>query len=184
MKIILAIALIFSSSFSFGQYVPRGVSLNDGYLPNLDEPDKWILGIDGIFDWQKEDTTTTSTSYQLTRSNLNLMYGGQSFRGGLQVIHDFSRDVKDLSIGLGFTYNRPFFFEAGAGYLQRLLSQQSFDGWSYNAKVGYYVNWVMHIKYRFRIRMAFAVNYKTINSSAGDLNVLHFYPLLGLEFET
>lgn len=157
--------------------------MNDGYLPNLSEPNKWMVSVDGMFDWQKEKLQNSDRSYQLTHSNFNLFFGGQKFRGGVQVVHDFSHDIKDLSVGLGVAFNRPVFLELGAGYLNRVMNTTSFDGWSYNAKVGYSVDWVMQIKYRLRIRMAMMFNYKTINSGYPQ-GVYNFYPFLGLEFET
>ena len=180
MKSLLFLFLILFSLSSFGQYFPRGTNINDGYLPNLDEPDKWILGLDGVYDFQKESSDTAETSYQLTRGNLNLFYGGQVFRGGLQVIHESNRRVQDLSIGLGFTYRRPLFFELGAGTLSRTLANSSDSGTFVNAKVGYYYNWVMDIRYRFRVRIAMAFGYKMLSNQT----VTNFYPLLGLEFET
>lgn len=182
MKYVLIFFLFFSHQ-SFAQYYPRGVNINDNYLPDFDAPNKWILGLDGMYDLQKESTQNTNVTYEVTRANLNLFYGGQIFRTGLQVLNDVNRGVKDVSIGLGFTYNRPFFLEGGVGYLTRTLTNTSFDGTLYQAKVGYYFNWIMHIKYRVRIRLAFAFSYKKINSGL-EQSVIHSYPLLGFEFET
>jgi hypothetical protein len=165
------------------QYYQRGVNLNNNYLPNLDEPHKWIFNLDGIFDWQKESLQAGQTSYQLSRANINIFYGGQLFRGGVQVGHDFNRDVKDISVGLGFSYNRPFFIEGGVAYLNRLLNNTSYDGTTYNLKAGYYFNWKMHISYRVRIRFSLASSYKKVNSGS-DHYVITIYPLIGFEFET
>lgn len=186
MKSSLFFLFFFYTSLSLGQYFPRGMGYNDNYLPDFDATDKTIVGIDGMFDIQKEDNSasSTSTTYQVTRGHLNIMYGGQVLRGGLQVIQETNRDIKDLSFGLGLTYSRPLFFEASIASLQRTVGAQSFSGMSYNTKVGYYYNLIMHIKYRFRIRLALSVNYKSISAPVGESNVLQFYPLLGLEFET
>ncbi len=183
LKITFCTLLFGLSTQANAQYYPLGVSMNDGYLPNLDEPDKWIFSLNGMYDWQKEKTQTSQTSYQLTHGLLNVFYGGHGFRGGVQIIQDFNRDVKDLSLGLGFAINRPFFLEAGAGYLTRLLSTTSYEGWSYNAQLGYALNWHMHVKYRTRIRFSFMFNYKELNDLE-ETKVLNFYPLLGFEFET
>ena len=168
---------------SYSQYYPSGVSMNDGYLPNLNEPDKWIISLDGMFEWDREDTQTTQTSFQTSHANFNLFYGGQKLRGGVQVVHDLSRDIKDLSVGVGLAYNRPLFIEVGAGFLNRVLSSSSTDGWSYNVKVGYYYNWIMHVKYRVRVRLSLMYNYKKLND-VGDPTVTNFYPFIGFEFET
>lgn len=183
MKKSLIFVFLFTANLSWAQYYPRGTNLNDGYLPNLDQPDKWMISLDGGFDWQREEIGGQNVNYQVTHTQFNLFYGGQVFRGGVQVIHDLAREVKDLSVGVGFAYSRPLFFELGIGYLNRVLSNQSFDGTAINAKIGYNVEWIMRVNYRVRIRLAFAASRKSINSG-GDQNVLHFYPLLGLEFET
>lgn len=182
MKAFLILFFLISSP-CFGQYYPSGVSLNDGYLPNLDEPNKWIVSLDGMFDWQRESGATSETSFQTTHANFNLFYGGQNFRGGAQVVHDFNRSVKDLSIGFGFAFNRPLFLELGAGYLNRVASNTSTEGWAYNAKVGYYYNWIMHVKYRVRVRLSVVYSEKTTNDN-GDPRVTNFYPFIGFEFET
>ncbi|MEM7647156.1 MAG: hypothetical protein AAF203_09620 [Pseudomonadota bacterium] len=179
----LFLVLFLFSFFSEAQYYPRGINLNDNYLPDLDAPNKWMLSLDGMLDFQKEQLQASDVTYQTTRLGVNIFYGGQVFRGGLQVLQDHNRAVKDLSLGLGIAFNRPLFFELGLGYLNRLAGAQSYDGTSYNFKVGYNVNWVMHIKYRVRIRMALMFNYKTINAGFSQ-NVLQFHPFLGLEFET
>ena len=183
MKYILVVFTILLSFNLQAQYYPRGTSFNDGYLPNLDQPDKWIVALDGSFDWQKERTETAQVSYQTTHANFNLFYGGQNFRGGVQVIHDFNRDVKDLSLGLGFAFNRPLFFEFGAGYLSRVTDTRSTEGWSFNGKFGYYYDWIMYVKYRVRIRLSLMYNHKTINE-VGNPVVTNFYPFIGFEFET
>ena len=159
------------------------MSINDGYLPNLDEPDKWFVNLDGTFDWQKEKTNTGEVSLQTTRANFNLFYGGQNLRGGAMVIHDFNRDVKDLSIGAGLAFNRPLFLELGVGYLSRVSDTQSSEGWSYSAKVGYYYRWITHVKYRIRVRLSLMYHHKKIND-VGDPGVTTFHPYLGFEFET
>ena len=182
-KLYVFFFLILFSSASFAQYYPRGTSMNNGYYPNLDVPDKWIFAVDGMFDWQKESTAATQTSFQTSHANLNAFYGGQNFRGGLQVIHDQNRAVKDLSVGFGLGFNRPLFFEIGAGYLNRNLNGASTEGWSYSAKLGYYYNWIMYVKYRVRVRISLMYNYKKVNS-IGDPTVTNFYPLIGFEFET
>ncbi len=175
--------LLFFSSQALGQYFPRGMSYNDNYLPNLDEPDKWMISVDGIYDWQKEKNDTSQTSYQTTRAGFNLFYGGKNFRGGAQVLHDFNRDVKDLSIGMAMAFNRPLFVEGGLGYLTRSTDFTSSEGWSFNIKVGYYWNWIMQINYRVRVRVSLMYNYKKINE-VGDPAVTTFHPFIGFEFET
>ncbi len=182
MKSVFLFFFLFTSS-TFAQYYPRGTNLNDGYLPNLDEPDKWIMSVDGMFDWQKEKSDLSEVSYQTTHAHVNVFYGGQNLRGGLQVIHDYNRQVKDLSVGFGLSFNRPLFFEIGAGYLNRVAGQQSSEGWSFSGKVGYYYNWIMYVRYRVRIRLSFVYNHKNIND-LGTPSVSHFYPLIGFEFET
>jgi len=183
MKFLFLFVFLFSFS-ALGQYFPRGININDGYLPNLDEPDKWMISLDGMFDWQKEDQTgAQQVSYQTTHANFNAFYGGQNFRGGAQVIHDFNRQVKDLSIGFGLAFNRPLFVELGAGYLSRVRDNSSTEGWSYSVKVGYYFNWVMDIKYRIRMRISMMYNHKHVNDT-GDPKVTNFYPFIGFEFET
>ena len=183
---ILLILLNFMLPAAFAQYSPRGTSLNDGYWPNLDEPNKWVIGAETLFDLQRETDNTTTTSFQLSHGHFNWQYGGQQLRGGLQIIYDDLRvrGMSDLSIGAGLTFNRPLFFELGLGYLTRDVGQQSFDGWSFNAKVGYYFRLLMHVKYRFRFRFSLNANYKTIREGSGNREVLSFYPLLGFEFET
>lgn len=183
MKITISIFLIFFSLHGYSQYFPRGVNINDNYLPNLDEPDKWVLGFDGMFDLQRESSNTGETASPLHRLNFNIFYGGQIFRAGLQVAQEFKQDVKDISLGLGFTYGRPWFLEAGVGYVTRSVATSSFDGTGVQLKLGYYFTWHMHIKYRIRVRLALASSYKQMNSGTG-LNVLSVYPLFGFEFET
>ena len=182
MKIIFLIFFLFSGA-AWGQYYPRGTSFNNGYLPNLDEPDKWIVTLDGMFEWQREKNNNGQTSYQSTHANFNVFYGGKNFRGGAQVIHDFSFDVKDLSLGAGFALGRPLFLELGAGYLNRVGRTSSSEGWSYSAKVGYYYRWITHVSYRVRVRLSLMYNYKRLNDVA-DPRVSNFYPFLGFEFET
>ncbi len=182
MKLLLILIFFFTPVLE-AQYFPRGTNINDGYLPNLDQPDKWIISLDGMFDWQRERVQGTETTDQTTHGHFNLFYGGQNFRGGLQVIHDFNRQVKDLSLGVGFAFNRPLFVEVGAGYLNRVAGTRSSEGWSYNAQVGYYYNWIMYVKYRVRIRLSILYNYKKINE-VGDPDVSHLYPMIGFEFET
>lgn len=182
MKIFFLLTLFLSLPV-YGQYYPRGTSLNDNYLPNLDQPDKWIVDVDGMFDFQKEKLSNSEQSYQTTRSNFNLFYGGQNFRGGVQVLHDFSRDVKDLSLGLGMTFNRPLFFEAGIGYLSRIRNSTSTEGWSYNIKVGYYYSWIMRLQFRVRVRLSLVFDQKILHDN-NNPSVTNFYPLIGFEFET
>lgn len=182
MKYLFLLFFLFSFN-SWGQYYPRGTSINDGYLPNLEEPDKWFINFDGMFDWQKQKDNNRQSSFQSTHANFNLFHGGQNFRGGIQVIHDFSFDIKDLSVGAGFAFGRPLFVEVGVGYLSRLARNQSSEGWSYNVKVGYYYRWIAHVSYRVRVRLSLMYNYKRINDVA-DPRVSDFYPFLGFEFET
>ena len=186
LQLLILILLISQSIVSQAQYSPRGTSLNDGYWPNLDEPDKWILGVEALFDMQREKDTTGTTNYQLSHGHFNWQYGGQVIRGGLQVIYDDLRirGINDLSVGAAITFRRPLFFEFGAGYLTRNLATQSFDGWSFNVKMGYYFRLLMHVKYRFRFRFSVNANYKTLREGVGNREVLSFYPLLGFEFET
>lgn len=183
MKLLLLLLFTFSTFLVHAQYFPRGININDNYLPNLEEPDKWIVGLDGVFDFQNEESSSGGTGSPFHRFHFNVFYGGQVFRAGLQVSHEFKRDVKDITIGAGFTYGRPFFLEAGVGHLTRSLASTSFDGTVVNLRLGYYFNWIMHIKYRMRVRLALASSYKTINSGTNQ-RALIFYPLVGFEFET
>ena len=80
-------------------------------------------------------------------------------------------------------FNRPLFFEFGVGYLNRVISNASTEGWSYHAKVGYYFRWNMQVRYRTRFRIALVYNHKIINDF-GDPKVTNFYPMIGFEFET
>lgn len=180
---LLFLAFFFVSLPCLGQYFPRGISLNDGYLPNLDEPDKWIIAVDGIYDWQKEKSSTAQSSHPTTRTGFNLFYGGQKFRAGLQVLHDFNQDVKDLSLGFGMAFNRPLFFEVGGGYVTRSADSFSADGFSVNGRLGYYWNWITQVKYRVRLRVSLMYNFKKFND-VGDSSITTFHPFIGLEFET
>ncbi len=177
------IFLLFFSSVANGQYYPRGTTLNNNYWPNVDEPIRWFITLDGMYDFQNEKQSGSDVSSQSTHANFNLFYGGRNFRAGANVIHDFNLVTKDLSMGFAMAFSRPLFFELGAGYLNRSSGPASTEGWSYHAKVGYYFRWITEVKYRTRFRIALVYNYKTLNDT-GDPKVTNFYPIIGFEFET
>ncbi len=157
--------------------------MNNNYWPNVEEPIMWFINLDGMFDYQNERQASADLTGQVTHFNFNLLYGGQNFRAGANVIHDFNLVTKDLSVGFVMAFGRPFFFELGAGYLNRSQSTTSTEGWSYHGKLGYYFPWITEVKFRTRFRIALVYNQKTLNDN-GDPRVTHFYPIIGFEFET
>ena len=182
MKSLFLFILLFSIP-SFGQYYPRGTTLNNNYWPNVDEPVRWMINLDGMFDFQNEKIGDTTTTVQTTHGNFNLFYGGKNFRAGANVVYDFNLINKDLAIGAGMAFGRPLFFEVAAGYLSRTRESSSTEGWSFHGKIGYNFRWITEVKYRTRFRIAMVYNWKTIND-VGTPNIIHFYPLIGIEFET
>jgi hypothetical protein len=143
----------------------------------------WFINLDGMYDFQNQRSPGVDATSQITHLNFNLFYGGENFRAGANVIHDFNLVTKDLAVGLGMAFGRPLFFELGLGYLSRVQGAVSAEGWSYHGKVGYNFRWITHVKYRTRFRVALVYNQKTLNDT-GDPIVTHFYPLIGFEFET
>ncbi len=182
MKWILSI-ILFYSPVAFSQYYPRGTTMNNNYWPNIEEPIMWFIALDGMYDFQNEKRSGSDVSTQTTHANFNLFYGGRNFRAGANVIHDFNLVTKDLSMGLGMAFGRPLFFEFGVGYLSRVRDSTSTEGWSYHGKIGYNFPWLTDVKYRTRFRIALVYNQKTLNDN-GDPRVTHFYPIIGIEFET
>gem|GEM_PF-4720264 len=167
------------------QYYPRGVRFNDNFLPNLTEPDKFFLLIDGMVDFQKEKQDSGTTVFENTHFQGQMLYGGQQLRGGLLIMQDNSqRNVKDLTVGLSLSIRRPVFFELGVGLLTRSLASETSDGFAATARIGYGIRILHQINYRIRLRITGNFIYKSINTGTGTITGTQFYPLIGLEFET
>ena len=182
MRILFLLVFLLSRP-AFGQYYPRGTTLNNNYWPNVDEPIRWMINLDGMFDFQNEKIGNATTTVQTTHANFNLFYGGKNFRGGANVVHDYNLVTKDLTVGFGVAFGRPLFIELAAGYLSRTRDTTSTEGWSYHAKLGYNFRWITEVRYRTRFRIALVYNYKTVND-IGDPKTSNFYPIIGFEFET
>lgn len=175
------------SPSAYGQYWPRGTSYNDHFYPNIDEPDKFLLTVDTMVDLQREYDESGARRLILEDYHFQgrFYFGGRKFRGGVLIAHDLdSRDVKDLSLGLGAGFSRPFFFDIGAAYLMRNDPLEDQEGLTVNGQFGYEIRMVYQVKYRVRFRVLGNVMYKRINTTSGPVNSVEFFPMVGIDFET